>query len=132
MGRKTWESLPGRLPNRDNIVITSNPNLITPGAWAFSSLTSALDAFSDATEIYDYRRANIYAQSVGLCDRMYVTIVSMRGRRRRRVSDDRLVCVAGNRRNSFGDLTWRYMKNKYCDKALKQSYVSTYPAMARL
>ena len=24
MGRKTWESLPGRLPNRDNIVITSH------------------------------------------------------------------------------------------------------------
>ena len=75
MGRKTWESLPGRLPNRDNIVITSNPNLITPGAWAFSSLTSALDAFSDATEIMIIGGANIYAQSIGLCDRMYVTIV---------------------------------------------------------
>ena len=75
MGRKTWESLPGRLPNRDNIVITSNPNLITPGAWAFSSLTSALDGFLDEREVMIIGGAVVYAQSVDLCDRMYVTTV---------------------------------------------------------
>ena len=25
MGRKTWESLPGKLPNRENIVISRHP-----------------------------------------------------------------------------------------------------------
>ena len=75
MGRKTWESLPGRLPNRGNVVLTRNPHLIAPGVWAFSSLTSALDAFLDEREVMIIGGAEVYAQSVDLCDRMYVTTV---------------------------------------------------------
>lgn len=107
MGRKTWESLPGRLPNRDNIVITSNPNLITPGAWAFSSLTSALDAFSDATEIMIIGGANIYAQSVGLCDRMYVTIVEYEAEGDARFPPIDWSAWRVIDETHSGDLTWR-------------------------
>ncbi len=42
MGRKTWESLPGPLPGRDNIVITRTPGYEAPGAAVASSLDAAL------------------------------------------------------------------------------------------
>lgn len=42
MGRRTWESLPGALPGRDNIVVTSQPGYDAPGAAVASSLEGAL------------------------------------------------------------------------------------------
>ena len=43
MGRKTFESLPkGALPNRRNIVLSSNPANSFPGAEVFTSLEAAL------------------------------------------------------------------------------------------
>jgi len=44
MGRRTWESLPGALPGRDNIVVTSQPGYDAPGAAVASSLEGALEA----------------------------------------------------------------------------------------
>ena len=42
MGRKTFESLPkGALPNRRNIVLYSNPDIVCPGAEVFPSLEAA-------------------------------------------------------------------------------------------
>ena len=43
MGRKTFESLPkGALPNRRNIVLSSNPDTVCSGAEVFPSLETAL------------------------------------------------------------------------------------------
>jgi len=42
MGRKTWESLKGPLPGRDNIVVTRTAGYETPGAAVVSSLEAAL------------------------------------------------------------------------------------------
>ncbi|HWJ01900.1 MAG TPA: dihydrofolate reductase [Burkholderiales bacterium] len=42
MGRKTWESLKGPLPGRDNIVVTRTAGYETPGAAVASSLEAAL------------------------------------------------------------------------------------------
>ena len=42
MGRRTWESLPGALPGRDNIVVTSQAGYDAPGAAVASSLEGAL------------------------------------------------------------------------------------------
>ena len=42
MGRKTWESLKGPLPGRENIVITRQPGYEAPGAAVASSLDAAL------------------------------------------------------------------------------------------
>ena len=42
MGRKTFESLPkGALPNRRNVVLSSNPAAECPGAEVFTSLEAA-------------------------------------------------------------------------------------------
>jgi dihydrofolate reductase len=42
MGRRTWESLKGPLPKRENIVVTRMPGYEAPGAAVASSLGAAL------------------------------------------------------------------------------------------
>jgi dihydrofolate reductase len=42
MGRRTWESLPGALPGRDNVVVTSQVGYEAPGAAVANSLEAAL------------------------------------------------------------------------------------------
>jgi dihydrofolate reductase len=42
MGRRTWESLPGALPGRDNIVVTARAGYDAPGAAVANSLEGAL------------------------------------------------------------------------------------------
>jgi dihydrofolate reductase len=42
MGRRTWESLKGPLPGRDNIVVTRRAGYEAPGAAVASSLEAAL------------------------------------------------------------------------------------------
>src|SRR5919205_4384373 len=42
MGRRTWESLSGPLPGRDNIVVTHRRGYEAPGAAVASSLEGAL------------------------------------------------------------------------------------------
>ena len=42
MGRRTWESLPGPLPGRENIVVTRTPGYEAHGAAIASSLAAAL------------------------------------------------------------------------------------------
>lgn len=42
MGRRTWESLGGALPGRENIVVTTRPGYEAPGAAVASSLDAAI------------------------------------------------------------------------------------------
>ena len=42
MGRRTWESLKGPLPQRENIVVTRRPGYEAPGAAVATSLDAAL------------------------------------------------------------------------------------------
>ena len=44
MGRKTWESLPGPLPDRQNIVVTRDPSYVAAGAEIAGTLAAALAA----------------------------------------------------------------------------------------
>jgi dihydrofolate reductase len=42
MGRRTWESLGGALPGRENVVVTTRPGYEAPGAAVASSLDAAI------------------------------------------------------------------------------------------
>ena len=53
MGRRTFESLPkGALPNRRNLVLSSNPALEFPGAERYSSLNEALTHCAPEEQVY--------------------------------------------------------------------------------
>lgn len=74
MGRKTFESLPkGALPNRRNIVLSSNPDTICPGAEVFSSLETALQNCKEDEQVYIIGGASVYRQALPLADELCLT-----------------------------------------------------------
>ena len=75
MGRKTFESVGKPLPNRVNIVISSNPNLKLEGCTVKTSLADAI-AFAEQhgeTELFITGGGNVYKQSMAITDRVYLT-----------------------------------------------------------
>jgi dihydrofolate reductase len=84
MGRKTFLSLRRPLPGRTNIVVTRDTGFRSPGAVVTTSLSNAhAIATGDAlrrlaTEIVVIGGAEIYAQWIGIADRLEVTEVHAR------------------------------------------------------
>ncbi len=75
MGRKTWESLPGKLPDRTHIIITANPDYAVAGCLVVHSLEAALEAAGDVSEVMIVGGAMLYQQALPLADRLYLTLV---------------------------------------------------------
>jgi dihydrofolate reductase len=73
MGRKTWESLGRPLPNRRNIVVSSNVSATFPGAEAAHSLEAALAMCSTDELVFCIGGAVLYAQALPLADYLYLT-----------------------------------------------------------
>jgi len=72
MGRKTWESIGcNPLPNRINVVITSNPQQIN-NAMAFTNLQDAITYFINQT-IFIIGGSMLYAEAVPLSSNIYIT-----------------------------------------------------------
>lgn len=73
MGRKTYasilKSLNGPLPNRDNVVLSTT--LVDDRVTVISDLESYVKTAQ--TDIYVIGGASIYAQTLPLCDRLYIT-----------------------------------------------------------
>ncbi|GAB4215795.1 MAG: dihydrofolate reductase [Rhodoferax sp.] len=76
MGRKTWESLPGRfrpLPGRLNVVVTHQADYPAPGATLVYSLDAALAACPPGATAWVIGGATLYAQALPLADQVVVT-----------------------------------------------------------
>ena len=75
MGRKTLESLPFLLPNREHWVITSQLDYIPPyeGVKVFHSPEDAVQAAKDLDLAYCIGGAQVYASLAPYADRLYVT-----------------------------------------------------------
>lgn len=75
MGRKTWESLPGLLPERPHIVVTSDSNYRAEGCTIVHSIDDALKTAGDESEVMIVGGAAFYEQMLPLADRIYLTLV---------------------------------------------------------
>ncbi len=75
MGRKTWESLPGLLPDRRHIVVTRQQDYVAQGAETAASLDAAIALAGDVDEVMIVGGANLYAQALPVADRLYITLV---------------------------------------------------------
>ncbi len=73
MGRKTWESLPGKLPGRPHVVISRDPAYRTEGAQVVNSLEAALAACGSDDEVFFIGGENLYRQALAFADRLYLT-----------------------------------------------------------
>lgn len=78
MGRKTWDSLPGKpLPGRVNIVVTRQRGFTAEGAVVAKAVDAALQAAGDVPEICVIGGAEIYRQFLPLAQRIYVTEIDL-------------------------------------------------------
>ena len=80
MGRRTFESLGRPLPQRTNIVLTSDHSYSPAGCLVAYSLEQALaiataHVASDKPEIFVIGGENLYAQTLPCADRLYLTQV---------------------------------------------------------
>lgn len=73
MGRKTFESIGKPLPNRTTIVVSrsgfSHPGVTTVGDW------KDIDNSKEVREVFICGGAQIYAQTLGQCSDLYLTVV---------------------------------------------------------
>lgn len=77
MGRKTWESLPKKyrpLPNRENIIISSDPEYRAEGAFVTNSVENAIRAATKQT-VWIIGGASIYNQAIPYVKEAHVTII---------------------------------------------------------
>ena len=74
MGRNTWLSLPNRpLPNRTNIVMTSNRDLSFEGAITLNTIEEVISACPDNQESFIIGGAMIYKQFFPVASKLYLT-----------------------------------------------------------
>jgi dihydrofolate reductase len=76
MGRKTWESLPGKLPGRQHIVVTRDPAYCADGATVVGSLQAAVAAAGEVDEVFVIGGAELYAQAFEFADRLQLTEIA--------------------------------------------------------
>ena len=75
MGRKTFESLPNPLPDRDNIVITRDTNYSKPNIQVCSSIEDAINLTKTDTQPFIIGGGEIYTQTINIVDRIELTRV---------------------------------------------------------
>lgn len=73
MGRRTWESLKGPLPQRENIVVTRTPGYAAPGAAVASSLAAALALCAGEPVAFVIGGARLFAEAMPLAAGMVLT-----------------------------------------------------------
>jgi dihydrofolate reductase len=75
MGRKTFESLPGMLPDRQHVVMTRDPAWHAPGTTVVGNVDQAIAAAGDAAQLSVIGGAAVYALFLPLADRIELTEV---------------------------------------------------------
>lgn len=76
MGRKTFDSLPGILPNRHHIIISRKRDLIIEDCTVVSSLKNAIRlAYAKDEQPYVIGGGEIYKKAIELADKLEITRV---------------------------------------------------------
>lgn len=81
MGRKNFDSLPANfkpLPNRTNVILTRNKDLVAEGCEIFTELAKAVNFAKDCKEeeLFIIGGGEVYKQSLHLADRIYLTRIN--------------------------------------------------------
>lgn len=73
MGRRTWESLNGPLPGRDNIVVTRNRGYEAPGAAVATSLEAALALCAGEPVVFVIGGSQLFEESLPIAAGLVMT-----------------------------------------------------------
>lgn len=125
MGRKTFMSIGRALPGRTTIVVTHDPAFRAEGVVVAHDLDEALDmaeaaaASMKASEIMVAGGAELYAQTIDLADRLYMTTVHAN--------------IEGDARFPALDLgQWRVILTERLRASERDSAATTYRVLDRL
>jgi dihydrofolate reductase len=77
MGRKTFQVIGRTLPGRETIVVTRDRSWVHPGVAVAHDIAAALGIPRGAPEIMVAGGGEIYAQMIGIADRLYITEVDL-------------------------------------------------------
>ncbi|MDR2903439.1 MAG: dihydrofolate reductase [Clostridiales bacterium] len=77
MGRKTFDSLPGILPNRQHFVVTrSSGKISTDQVFWITDPLPLFEKYRDSREeLFVIGGASLYGQALPFCEKLYLTIV---------------------------------------------------------
>jgi dihydrofolate reductase len=77
MGRNTFESIGRPLPNRTNIIISSDKNYKVEGCIVFNNINDAMEYanLENPSEIFFIGGGKIYSQVLDIVDIIYLTII---------------------------------------------------------
>jgi dihydrofolate reductase len=73
MGRKTFDAMGGPMPDRRNIVITSQTDFAAAGCEVVHSIKEALQLIDNNQESFVIGGGGIYAQALPFVDKLYIT-----------------------------------------------------------
>ena len=74
MGRKCFESLPGLLPNRKHIILSTNKDYKVDGALVMNDMSSVLDYIKNTKEeCFIIGGSKIYEMFLPYCNKLYIT-----------------------------------------------------------
>jgi dihydrofolate reductase len=76
MGRKTWESLRGPLPDRQNIVVTSRAGYVAPGAEVVNGLDDALERVEMPPPAFCIGGADLYRAALPRASSLHLTEIA--------------------------------------------------------
>ena len=120
VGRKTFEAIGRPLPGRQMIVVTRDRNYEAEGCDLSHSLEDAIDLARERgeSEAFICGGAEIYAQSIDVADRMYLTFVDAE------VAADTFF-------PEFDEREWRERESFYQPADEKNQYPFTFKLMVR-
>jgi len=75
MGRKTFESLPGMLPNRTHVIITHQEDYKAEGCIVVNSLDDALAVSPKDDEVFIIGGGEIFKDSMAIADKIELTYI---------------------------------------------------------
>jgi dihydrofolate reductase len=75
MGRKTFETLDGPLPGRENIVLTRDRDYRAAGCRVVHERDEVLAVAGDAEELFICGGEEVYREFLPLADRIYLTVI---------------------------------------------------------
>lgn len=76
MGRRTYETDSGLLPNRENIILTTKDDYDVAGATVCASLDEALERFAATDEeVFIIGGSEVYRAALPRADRIYLTVI---------------------------------------------------------
>lgn len=76
MGRRTFDSLPGILPKRRNIILQMPNESKIKGVEIFNDIPSIIDSIQNEDEAFIIGGASIYKQFLDYADKLYLTEVN--------------------------------------------------------